>query len=285
MATLWDRLSGELPPHDAPFLAAEPAGGQRCLAVVVAYEGGGFAGWQLQPGKRTVQEVLEGALSQLCDHPVRAQGSGRTDAGVHALGQVASFTTTSRLSLERMGRGLASLLPADVCLRALGPVPAGFHARFDCRAKSYEYWLWPRAGASLFLRHRLWPLREGLDLERVERALAPLRGEVDLRAFASRLGGEPGDTVRTMAEASVQAQGPLVRVRLTGSGFLRHVVRNLVGALAQVGSGRLAPGAVAEMLAAGRRLYAGPKAPAGGLYLSRVFYGEPGGKAGGEPGG
>jgi tRNA pseudouridine38-40 synthase len=173
-----------------------------------------------------------------------------------------------------MGRGLASLLPEDVHLRRLGPVPAGFHARYLCRAKTYDYWLWPRAQAPLFLRGRLWPLREGLDLERMERALAGVRGEVDLRALASRLGPEPGDTVRHIHRAEVRAQGPLVRVRVAGSGFLRHVVRNLVGILAQVGSGRLDPEALGEMLAAGSRLHAGPKAPAGGLYLSRVRYGE-----------
>lgn len=274
---LWAALLGDFPPHQVPFIEGEGgADGQpRRLALVLAYEGTRFAGWQLQPGKRTVQEEVEKALGTLCDQAVRVEASGRTDAGVHALGQVASFSTTSRLSLERMRRGLASLLPPDVNLRRLGAVPAGFHARFACLAKTYRYFLWPGASAPLFLKRRLWALRQGLDPQALAAALAQVVGERDLAAFASRLGVvEEGSTVRRVMAAELDASGPVWRVRITGSGFLRHVVRNLVGACVQVGMGRLKPQAVGEMLAAGRRLYAGPKAPAGGLYLSRVYYRE-----------
>lgn len=270
---LWPALLGEFPPHDVPFTEPADTGGERRLALVLAYEGTGFAGWQLQPGKRTVQEEVEKVLSTLCDEPVRVEASGRTDAGVHALGQVASFSTNSSLSLERMRRGMASLLPEDVHLRELGPVPPGFHARFDCQAKTYHYYLWPGAEAPLFLRRRLWALAQPLSAPALAAALAQVIGEHDLRAFASRLGPvEEGSTVRRVLAADLEAAGPVWRVRITGSGFLRHVVRNLVGACVQVGLGRLEPRAIGEMLAAGKRLYAGPKAPAGGLYLSRVFY-------------
>ena len=251
-------------------------GSPRRLALLLAYEGSGFAGWQLQPGKRTVQEETEKALSTLCDEPIRIEASGRTDSGVHALGQVASFSTTSGLSLERMRRGLASLLPEDVHVRELGPVPLAFHARFDCVAKTYHYYLWPQAQAPLFLQNRLWALRTALDRQAMRQALAQVIGEHDLLAFASRLGQvEEGSTVRRVHEAELDASGPVWLVRITGSGFLRHVVRNLVGACAQVGMGRLKPQAISEMLTARRRLYAGPKAPAGGLYLARVYYREP----------
>ncbi len=276
--SLWAALLGEFPSYQVPFLADEDLepGSPRRLALVLAYEGSGFAGWQLQPGKRTVQEEVEKALSTLCDEPVRIEASGRTDAGVHALGQVASFSTASGLSLARMQRGLASILPDDVCVRHLGPVPSTFHARFDCRAKTYHYYLWPDAKAPLFLRNRLWALDQDLDAQALAAALAQVKGEHDLLAFASRMGQvEEGSTVRRVLAAELDSAEPVWLVRITGSGFLRHVVRNLVGACVQVGMGKLKPEAIGEMLKARRRLYAGPKAPAGGLYLGQVYYREP----------
>ena len=275
---LWPELLGEFPAHQVPFLKSEDglSGSQRRLALVLAYEGSEFAGWQLQPGKRTVQEEVEKVLSTLCDHLVRIEASGRTDAGVHALGQVATFSTASDLSLERMRRGLSSLLPDDVYARELGPVPGQFHARFDCQAKTYHYYLWPKAKAALFLDNRLWAIQQELDKQAVAKALTLIKGEHDLLAFASRLGQvEEGSTVRRILQAELDAEGPIWRIRLTGTGFLRHVVRNLVGTFVQVGMRRLQPEAVSEMLAAKQRIYAGPKAPAGGLYLSKVFYEKP----------
>jgi tRNA pseudouridine38-40 synthase len=244
--------------------------------MVLAYDGGPFAGWQVQPGKRTVQGEVEAVLARLCDHPVRVHGSGRTDAGVHAWGQVASFATASCLAPQRMLKALAALLPPEIYPRALSEVPQEFHARYSVRAKTYDYFLWPATGPALFLRGRLWPLARELDARLVRQALAVLPGERDLAAFASRNAeaGSDGSTVRRILEARLD-EGPrgLWRIRLTATGFLRHVVRNLVGSLAQVGWGGLAPSAIPEMLKAGRRLHPGPKSPACGLYLNRVYYG------------
>lgn len=272
---LWARLGGDYPPHEVPFSLAGPEDGERNLALVLAYHGGGFAGWQLQPGKPTIQGAVEEALSTLCDHPVRVAASGRTDAGVHALGQVASFNTSSRLSLARMGRGLRSILPEGVLPRALGPAPPGFHARFDARAKTYDYYLWPGGGARPFLSGRLWALDQDMDPGPVAETLAALPGRRDLRALTSR-GGDAEDTVRRVIAARLDADpgGPW-RVRVTAEGFLRHVVRNLVGVLAQIGMGRLKPGALMEMIAAKRRIHSGPKAPPCGLYLAKVYYRRP----------
>lgn len=275
---LWPELLGEFPAHDVPFLKnePEPPGSSRRLALLLAYEGSAFAGWQIQPGKRTVQEEVEKVLSTLCDQPVRIEASGRTDAGVHAMGQVATFSTSSHLSLERMRRGLASLLPDDVYARELGPVRADFHARFDCQAKTYHYYLWPQAEATIFLDNRLWAVKQALDKNSIRKALAIIEGEHDLLAFSSYLGQvEDGSTIRRILKAELDADGPVWRVRLTGTGFLRHVVRNLMGTCVQIGMGRLRPEAVEEMLKARQRLYAGPKAPAGGLYLSTVYYSRP----------
>lgn len=274
---LWQGLLGGFPPHDVPFLppGQEAPGpeGARCLALVLAYDGTGLAGWQVQPRARTVQGEVEAALARLCDHPLRLHASGRTDAGVHAWGQVASFHTFSRLGPDRMLAGLRAILPPEIFPRALGAVPSAFHARYSAQAKTYDYYLWPQAGPWLFLRHRLWPLPGVLDRGALAEALALLPGEQDLKAMASRGSEAKGSTVRRILEASLEApeRGPW-RLRLTATGFLRHVVRNLVGALVQVGQGRLTPEQLGRMLAAGQRLYAGPQAPACGLYLNRVYY-------------
>lgn len=271
--TLWERLAGSFPPLDLPFLEREPEGESRRLALAVAYRGAGFAGWQVQPGEPTIQGAVEAALSRLCDQPIRVEASGRTDAGVNAWGQVASFSTTSRLAAPEMLRGLRALLPGGVWPRALGPVDAEFHARYSAQGKTYHYYLWPRAEAPLFLEPHCWPLKAGLDVESMRAALAGLIGEVDLAAF-STAGSEPGLTTKRMihrAELNQLSDG-MVELRLTASGFLRHSVRNLAGSLVQVGRGELPPQAMAEMARAGSRLYSGPKAPPQGLYLARVFY-------------
>jgi tRNA pseudouridine38-40 synthase len=274
--SLWARLLGGFPPHGVPFLAGDPgpdAAGQRHLALVLAYAGEGFLGWQVQPRGRSLQGELEAALARLCDHPLRIHASGRTDAGVHALGQVASFATSSTLSLERMNRGLRSLLPPGIHLRALGPTPPDFHARFSAQAKTYDYWLWPAAPAGLFLQNRLWPLPMALDPAAVAAALALLPGPRDLAALASQGAEVNGSTVREVLEARLDPtpEGPW-RVRISATGFLRHVVRNLVGLLVRVGRGQLSPEGMLAAIGAGRELRGGSKAPPQGLYLSRVHY-------------
>ncbi|MFZ5587655.1 MAG: tRNA pseudouridine(38-40) synthase TruA [Thermodesulfobacteriota bacterium] len=285
MTGLWPCLLGDFPPHDAPLLSADPgpdADGRRHLALVLAYDGAGFSGWQVQPRGRSLQGVVEAALARLCDHPLRVHASGRTDAGVHALGQVASFATTSRLALPRLERGLKSLLPPEIHLRALGPAPPGFHARYSALAKTYDYWLWPAATAPLFLAGRLWPLPMALDPAPMRRALARLIGERDLGVLAAAGSEAKGSSVREIIAASLDAPpaGPW-RVRVTATGFLRHVVRNLVGLLVRVGRGQLGPEALLAMIEAGGELRGGSKAPPQGLYLNRVYYrSRPGG--GGE---
>lgn len=278
-AELWPGLWGEFPAHDVPLLdenaieEAEP-GAARRLALVLAYEGGPFAGWQVQPGAVTIQGEVEQALSRLCDHPVRVHASGRTDAGVHAWGQVATFNTTSRLAAPQMLAGLRALLPDQIHPRALGRVAPDFHARFHARAKTYDYFLWPQAGPALFQRQRLWPLWRPLDEEALRQALEPLPGPRDLKPFASQGDEAAGSTVRQVFEARLTiGERGLWRVRLTASGFLRHVVRNLVGELVMVGLGKARPESILEACTAGRRARSGPKAPACGLYLNRVYYG------------
>ncbi|KIX11431.1 tRNA pseudouridine synthase A [Dethiosulfatarculus sandiegensis] len=246
------------------------------MALVLAYCGDAFLGWQVQPKGSTVQGALESCLTRLCNEPIRVAASGRTDAGVHAWGQVASFTTNSNLSLERMEKGLKAMLPPEVCLRGLGQVRPGFHARYDAKAKTYDYFIWPGKKGRLFLQNRVWDLDRDLNAGRIKEALAGLPGDRDLRAMASQGVEVKGSTVRRVlaAELAQEPGGPW-RISLTATGFLRHVVRNLVGTLAQIGWGKLPPEALFDMLEAGNRFHPGPKAPAGGLYLNRVYYDHP----------
>ncbi len=274
---LWQRLRGDFPPHDVPFV--EPTADvdpeePRPMAMVLAYRGAGFLGWQVQNKGRTVQGVVERKLSQLMDRPVRIVAAGRTDTGVHALGQVASFEAYGRLDPPRMIQALNSMMPPDVRIRALGSVAPDFHARYSVTGKTYEYYLWPQADPGMFLDGHCWPLGHALNVEAMRRALAHLVGDVDLAAFAAHSNDLDGSTVRRVSDALIEPAGDgMLVVRLSGSGFLRHVVRNIVGTLSQVGRDRLPPRAIAEMLEAGQRLYPGPKAPPGGLYLARVYYG------------
>ncbi len=274
--TLWVRLAGEFPAHDVPFL--EPATGTstRRLALVLAYRGDLFNGWQVQPRGDTVQGAMEAALSRLCDSPVRVQAAGRTDAGVHAWGQVAAFDTHSRLDAAEMLRGLRAILPTGIWPRALGSVAPDFHPRYQARGKTYDYFLLPQVETGLFLEPYCWPLQDSLDHGAMAKALALLKGEVDMAAFASQGSEVGGPTLRQLTQAGISPQADRRwRVRLSGTGFLRHCVRNLVGSLVQVGRGQLTPEALKEMSEAGERLYPGPKAPPGGLYLNRVYYQSP----------
>jgi tRNA pseudouridine38-40 synthase len=235
----------------------------------VAYQGGAWSGWQYQPGLPTIQGALEMVLSKICAHEVRIQASGRTDAGVHAFGQVATFSTGSKLPSAKMLSALRALLPASIFPLALGPVASSFHARYSALAKTYDYYLAPQVQTGAFLRSFLWPLPWALDARSVAQALMLLAGPQDLRALST---GPAADSLRNIYEAKLEAKPGFWRIRLTANGFLRHAVRNLVGILVQIGRGKLLPGQLREIIKAGNKLYAAPKAPPAGLYLQKVYY-------------
>jgi tRNA pseudouridine38-40 synthase len=242
--------------------------------ITVEYDGRPFAGWQRQgPGAGpTVQGVLEEALGRLCGHPVAIHGSGRTDAGVHARGQVASFVTSSRRTAREVVRGGNALLPPAVAILEAEEAEAGFHARFSAVGKVYEY-DYDLSPTRRPLRHgRAWPVGPRLDWEEVERALPALAGEHDFRAFRAA-GGEARNSVRTIFTAGLSRPEPdLMRLTLAGSGFLRYMVRAVAGLLAEIGRGRLPAPALPETILAADRARAGPPAPPDGLCLARVLY-------------
>jgi len=244
--------------------------------VVVEYDGTAFEGWQRQAGAaRTVQGVLEQALARLAEGPVAVIGAGRTDAGVHAEGQVANARAATRLAAAALERAWNALLPPDVAVRELSPAPPEFHARRAARSKRYAYRLWTGPVRSpLRARNALWK-RPPLDLPAMRAGAAALVGRHDFASFCAA-GGAARGTVRTITRAEwIGAVGGDLRFEVEGPGFLRHMVRNLVGSLLEVGRGRRPPAWIAGLLAARDRTLAGPTAPARGLTLISVDDGFP----------
>ena len=242
--------------------------------IVLEYDGTEFQGWQVQrQGERTVQGALEAALLQVTGTAVAVVGAGRTDAGVHAEGQVASCRVETRLDPATLQRALNAVLPHDVAVQELSRVPDAFHARRDALGKLYVYRVWNAASRSpLRERTALW-VPDRLDLAAMRQALGTLVGTHDFASFQAA-GSKPGPTVRRLDRADLEADGGTLRVALEGSGFLRHMVRNVVGTLLEVGRGRRRADSMAALLAARDRTQAGATAPAHGLTLVRVRYGD-----------
>lgn len=243
--------------------------------LTLAYDGTRYAGWQIQPGRETVQGVVEAALSRITGEAIRISGSGRTDAGVHALGQVASFASQTALATETLLAALRAELPEDVSAIAMVPVPADFHARRDAVRKTYRYTIDDGPVPNLFRRHYCWHSRRRLDTTAMHRAAQALVGRHDFRSFQSRSPGRLS-TVRTIHRATVDrgAEGDvnLIHCQFEGDGFLYNMVRAIVGTLVEVGRGAEPEAWPATVLAARDRAAAGMTAPAQGLFLVRVDY-------------
>jgi tRNA pseudouridine38-40 synthase len=244
----------------------------RNIKSVLSYDGSGFKGWQVQAGVRTVQETVETALQQLLKHQVRVTASGRTDAGVHALGQVVHFFTGSSIPPDGLLRGLNAVLPRDVAVRSVEDVPPEFHARFMAKEKTYAYVLHTAAVRNPFLDRYALHVGRPLDGGAMREALGTLVGEHDFASFQG-VGSGVKTTVRTISAADLVEKGDRVYVWMQGSGFLRHMVRNIVGTLLVVGERRREPADMRRILDLRDRTQAGPTAPPQGLYLVGVAYG------------
>jgi tRNA pseudouridine38-40 synthase len=248
----------------------------RMLKLTVAYDGAGYVGWQRQPEGTSIQGVLEEAIARLEGHDVTVTGAGRTDAGVHALGQVASVRVSSAIPCENYVRALNVSLPSDIRVRRVEEVPETFHARFDARHKTYRYRVLNAPIASPFEARYAWHVTFPLDVDAMRAALAFCVGEHDFATFQGT-GSSVRDTVRTIEHASIDCStseegGRILHVTLTGTGFLRHMVRNIVGTLVEVGRGRWPPAELSRLLAAKDRAEAGRTAPPQGLFLVEVLY-------------
>jgi tRNA pseudouridine38-40 synthase len=254
-----------------------PAG--RVLRLVLAYDGSGFAGWQVQPAERTVQGVLLAAVRHL-DPVAWVTGASRTDAGVHALGQVASLSTRSSLPPPAVQAALNARLPADVRVLACAEAAPGFDARRAACGKRYAYAIEEAAVAHPLLRRQAWHVRHPLDLPAMRQALGVLRGAHDFSAFCAAAGRGERPVCRLAALHARRFSLPgafgrgrrLLVIAVSGDRFLHHMVRNIVGSAVVVGRGARPPGWMAEVLGSRERARAGPTAPAHGLALVRVRY-------------
>jgi tRNA pseudouridine38-40 synthase len=245
------------------------------IRLTVAYEGTEFCGWQVQPADRTVQGELERALLTILGREVRVHGSGRTDSGVHALGQVVHFDIPDDRPGFPWRRSLNAILPRDVRVLDAGPVADDFHARYGAKSKTYEYCLWHEREFCLPQRRRfVWDCGP-VDFTRMETAARVLMGEHDFAAFQN-VGTDVGSTVRTVTDISRHAGTTAHESvwRFTADGFLKQMVRNLVGCLVACGRGKLDVDGVRAILESGDRTLAPATVPPQGLTLVRVEYGE-----------
>ncbi len=253
----------------------------RTIKLLLAYDGTDYVGWQRQARGRSIQGELERALAEIEGRPVAVVGAGRTDAGVHALGQVASVQLVGRIETSVLVRALNAKLPPDIRVLAAETVAADFHARYAARRKTYRYHLTNGPLASPFTLRYAWHVREPLDLFAMREAAGRLPGRRDFAAFQN-VGTEVASTVRTLHSIVVgpgaapfpapPAPGSPASVEVAGEGFLRHMVRIIVGTLVEVGLGRVEASAVTAILASRARERAGPTAPARGLFLVAVDY-------------
>jgi tRNA pseudouridine38-40 synthase len=249
----------------------------RNLKVVMAYDGSEFSGWQVQPDTATIQGTLASAIGRLTGEKVLPQGSGRTDAGVHALAQVASFTTDSPIPAENMAKALNDILPPSIRVLEVSEAPPEFHARKSARAKTYRYRMLRSPICPPFLARYVWHYPYPLDESAMRRAAALVVGEHDFTSFAAvdpERGREKEEisNVRRIFCSTWEQDGEELVYTVRGSGFLHHMVRNLVGTFLLVGKGTLSHDDVTRILEARNRSAAGATAPASGLYLVNVEY-------------
>lgn len=244
----------------------------RNLKITLAYDGTDFCGWQIQPDQPTIQGLVETVLATIEAAPVTIYGSGRTDAGVHALGQVASFPLKNPIPPENLRKAMNRLLPDSVRVLLVEEVPADFHARHSARAKTYEYRMWRGEVCPPQLSRYVHPFPYPLDEFRMKRAAARFTGTHDFRSLAANDGQPLESAVRTIFSSTLEREGEQLVYRVRGSGFLYHMVRNIVGTLIETGRGNLSPDDIDRILEAKDRSAAGPTAPARGLFLVEVEY-------------
>ncbi|HZV07541.1 MAG TPA: tRNA pseudouridine(38-40) synthase TruA [Gemmataceae bacterium] len=243
----------------------------RNIKLILSYDGTDFHGWQLQPGLRTVQETLEHALAALTGEHIRVNASGRTDTGVHAVGQVVNFRSKTTLPADVLVRAINAHLPADVVVREAALVPDSFDANRDAKRKLYRYIIHDGPVPDLFMRRYCHHTRYRLDAATMARAAACLRGTHDFRCFETEWPNR-ASSVRTITHLMINRFSDWIWLDVEADGFLYNMVRAIAGTLINVGRDYWPESRVAEILEAGDRTLAGPTAPAQGLFLMRVKY-------------
>lgn len=250
------------------------------VLLTIEYDGTDFSGWQRQPGLRTVQGELERVLSILCRFPVSVDGTGRTDAGVHALGQRATFQGDFGIPVSRIPAAANDLLAVsrqkagDLRILSAEEVPEGFHARHNAVGKTYCYCICNRQTMPVFLRNYRYHVERPLDLEAMQKAAHLFEGTKDYRSFMTDALSFQGSTVKRIDAADIDRDDGEVRFTVTGSGFLYNMVRIMTGTLVDIGMGKIPPEELPEILEAKDRSRAGHTAPPQGLYMARVYFSE-----------
>lgn len=241
------------------------------IKLTIEYDGSNYHGWQIQPNGQTIQEILEQALGRFLGVKVRVNGSGRTDAGVHALGQVANFFCPDPVDLRRLQKGLNALTPRDIMVKQIESVADSFDARRDAKSRIYRYRIWNHPVPSAFHRRFSWHVHDPLDISSMREAIRFLEGEHDFGSFQAA-GCDALHPIRRMYFNSLDLEADFLVYTVEATAFLRHMVRNIVGTLVEVGRGERSPADFACLLQEQDRTLAGPTAPPNGLFLVEVKY-------------
>ena len=241
------------------------------LRLEIEYIGTNYSGWQKQTGRPTVQQIIEDAVFAITSQRPVIYGSGRTDSGVHALAQVANFKTGSHLTTRQMQRALNSVLPDDITVSKVKQVPLKFHSQYDSKSKVYVYTILNRDYPSAHMKYRTWLVKEELDLDKMRKASSHLVGTHDFKVF-SHSGLSVKTTVRTILNTKLRKKGSLVEFEIEGIGFLKRMVRLIMGTLVHVGKGHITPSAFKQILYNGEKTKYVISAPAKGLTLKKVKY-------------
>lgn len=244
----------------------------RNIRIKITYEGTRYQGWQKQDtSDNTIQGKFETLLSRMCGEEITIQGSGRTDAGVHALGQIANFHTGCTMTTEEMLTYINQYLPEDIAVVEAEEVPERFHSRLNAKGKRYSYRVWNGCIPNVFWRRYVHTVPEELDIQAMKEAAVHLLGEHDFKSFTSTKKGKKS-TVRRIDRIAIDKEGDMITFIYEGNGFLYHMVRILTGTLLEVGKGKRTPHSIPDLLLAKNRELAGELVPGKGLVLEEVYY-------------
>ena len=243
----------------------------RNIKLTIEYDGKDFNGWQKQPNKLNIQGTIEQTIKSITGEDVELNASGRTDAGVHALGQVANFKTNSKIPIEKFAIALNSRLKKSIVIKKAEEVDERFHSRLNCKKKTYRYIINNSNEGSAIYRNLETHIPQKLDVEKMKKAIRYFEGEHDFKAFKAS-GTSSKNSVRTIYKTELYEQGERIYIELTGNGFLYNMVRIITGTLVEVGLGKISPDQIPEIIKIGKRENAGKTLPPQGLYLLKVMY-------------
>lgn len=246
----------------------------RNIKITIEYDGKNFAGWQSQPGKVSVQSEIERAIKEITNEDCEVIASGRTDAGVHALGQVANFHTNTNIEIDKIPYAINSKLPKSIVITKAEEVEERFHSRYNCKLKTYRYIVNNSEFPSALERYREYHMPIKLDTMAMKKAISFFEGEHDFKGFKSSGGNAKKTTIRTITKAVVQEHENRIYIELTGNGFLYNMVRIIAGTIVDVGLGKISAESIPEIIKSKDRTRAGKTLPPHGLYLLSVNYNE-----------